>query len=165
MLVGLCVVHYVLSGEFPYERSGWARPLVAWTGDAEAKRRELEERKRQTDPVLYGMHDFETEELVLEFNPSWTMAGWTGIFSERIDELIRGGFKMVEQFCYHHDEQFSHARWRGRMRTCSGVGSGNLSPAEVQRFDAALGDLLRRKYPDPMVVEYRVWCVVVRKPT
>jgi SAM-dependent methyltransferase len=106
----------------------------------------------------------DTEELVLEFNPSWTMAGWSGIFSERIDELIRGGFEMVEQFCYHHDEEFSHARWRGRMRTCSGVGSGNLSPPEVQRFDEALAELLRSKYPDPMVVEYRIWCVVVRKP-
>jgi SAM-dependent methyltransferase len=106
----------------------------------------------------------DTEELVLEFNPSWTMAGWTGIFSERIDELIRGGFRLVEQFCYHHDEEFSHARWRGRMRTCSGVGSGNLSPSEVLRFDETLSDLLRSKYPEPMVVEYRVWCVVVRKP-
>jgi SAM-dependent methyltransferase len=107
-------------------------------------------------------HD--TEELVLKFNPSWTMAGWSGIFSERIDELIRGGFRMVEQFCYHHDEEFSHARWRGRMRTCSGVGSGNLSASEVQRFDEALSDMLRDKYADPMVVEHRVWSVVVRKP-
>jgi SAM-dependent methyltransferase len=106
----------------------------------------------------------DTEELVLEFNPSWTMAGWTGIFSERIDELIRGGFSLIEQFCYHHDEEFSHARWRGRMRTCSGVGSGNLSPFEVKQFDKELGHMLRKKYPDPMVVEYRVWCVIASKP-
>lgn len=106
----------------------------------------------------------DTEKLVLEFNPTWTMAGWTGIFSERIDELIRGGFEMVEQFCYHHDEKFSHARWRGRMRTCSGVGSGNLSPAEVQRFDRVLAEMLRERFPDPMVVEHRVWCLVVKKP-
>jgi SAM-dependent methyltransferase len=106
----------------------------------------------------------DTEELVLQFNPSWTMAGWTGIFSERIDELMRGGFKLVEQFCYHNDEEFSHARWRGRMRTCSGVGSGTLSPSEVRRFDAALSGLLRAKYPDPMVVVHRVWSVIARKP-
>jgi hypothetical protein len=93
------------------------------------------------------------------------MAGWSGIFSDRIDELIRGGFEMVEQFCYHHDEEFSHVRWRGRMRTCSGVGSGNLSPAEVRSFDDALTEMLRENYPDPMVVEYRVWSVVVRKPS
>jgi SAM-dependent methyltransferase len=106
----------------------------------------------------------ETEELILEFNPSWTMAGSTGVSPERIDEVIRGGFKRVEAFCYHHDEEFSHARWRGRMRTCNGVGSGGLAPSEVQHFDEALGRLLSRNYSDPMVVEHRVWCVVGRKP-
>jgi len=107
----------------------------------------------------------ETEDLILEFNPSWTMARSTGMFPERIDEVIHGGLRLVEEFCYHHDEEFSHARWRGRMRTCNGVGSGGLSPSEVLRFDHALSRLLSRKYFDPMVVEHRVWCVVARKPS
>jgi SAM-dependent methyltransferase len=107
----------------------------------------------------------ETEDLILEFNPSWPMAGWTGLFPERIDEVIRGGLDLVEQFCYHHDEEFSHARWRGRMRTCNGVGSGGISPTEVKRFDEALGCLLSSKYPDPTMVEHRIWCVVARKPS
>lgn len=106
----------------------------------------------------------ETEDLILEFNPSWTMAGSTGMFPEQVDEVIRGGFSLVEAFCYQQDEEFSHARWRGRMRTCNGVGSGGLSPSEVRRFDDALSRLLSGKYPDPMVVEHRVWCVVARKP-
>lgn len=106
----------------------------------------------------------ETEDLILQYNPSWTMAGSTGIFPEQADEVIRGGFRLVEAFCYDHDEEFSHARWRGRMRTCNGVGSGRLSPSEVLRFDGALDRLLIEKYPDPMVVEHRVWCVVARKP-
>ena len=105
----------------------------------------------------------ETEELILEFNPSWTMAGSTGIFPKLIEDVICGGFRLVEAFCYGHDEEFSHARWRGRMRTCNGVGSGDLSPSEVLRFDEALSRLLSRKYPDPVVVEHRVWCVVARK--
>jgi len=104
----------------------------------------------------------DTEALVLELNPSWTMAGASGVFPERIDEVIHGGFRLVEEFCYDHGEDFSHARWRGRMRTCNGVGSGGLSPSEVKRFDEALRRLLRDKYPDPMVVEHRVWCVVAR---
>jgi SAM-dependent methyltransferase len=106
----------------------------------------------------------ETEELILEFNPSWTMAGSTGNFPGQIDEVINGGFKLVEEFCYDHDEEFSHTRWRGRMRTSNGVGSGGLSPSEVLRFDEALKNLLSSKYPDPMVIEHRVWCVVARKP-
>jgi SAM-dependent methyltransferase len=106
----------------------------------------------------------ETEELILAFNPSWTMAGSTGLHPSRIDEVIRGGLGLVEAFCFDHDELFSHERWRGRMRTCNGVGSGELPPDEVVRFDAALAALLAAKYPDPMVVEHRVWCVVARKP-
>ncbi len=105
----------------------------------------------------------ETEDLVLEFNPSWNMAGSTGTAPERIDEVIHGGFEFVEAFCYHHEEQFSHARWRGRIRTCNGVGSSGLPPAEVARFDEALSHLLADKYPDPMLVTHRVWCVVGRK--
>jgi len=107
----------------------------------------------------------ETEALILQFNTSWSMAGSTGMYPERIDELIRGGFRLVEQFCYDHDEEFSHERWRGRMRTCNGVGSGGLPPDEVQRFDEALNELLRANYPDPMTVEHRVWCVVARCPS
>lgn len=107
----------------------------------------------------------DTEDLILEFNPSWTMAGWTGVFPEQIDEVIHGGFRLVEEFCYHHNEEFSHARWRGRMRTSNGVGSGGLSPSEVRRFDEALSRLLAGTYPDPMTVEHRLWCVVARKPS
>ncbi len=107
----------------------------------------------------------ETEELVMAFNPTWTRANSSGVFPELIDAVIHGGFSLIEQFCYQHDEEFSHTRWRGRMRTCNGVGSGGLSPAEVQRFDEALQDLLRSKYPDPMLVAHRVWCIVARKPS
>lgn len=105
----------------------------------------------------------DTEELILEFNPTWPMAGWTGVFPESIDEMIRGGFELVEQFCYQHDEEFSHDRWRGRIRTCNGVGSGGLPPTEVERFDEALEHLLLRNYPDPVLVPHRIWCVVGRK--
>lgn len=105
-----------------------------------------------------------TEELILEFNPGWEMSGWDGMFPELVDETIRGGFDLVEQFCYDHDEPFSHARWRGRIRTCNGVGSGGLSPAEVERFDEALGRLLESEFPEPLAIPHRVWGVVGRKP-
>jgi len=105
----------------------------------------------------------ETESLVLEFNPSWTFAGSTGVYPREIDDVVRGGLTFVEAFRYDHDEPFSHARWRGRMRTCNGVGSGGLPPAEVVRFDEALGHLLKQKFQDPMVVRHRVWCVMARK--
>lgn len=106
-----------------------------------------------------------SEDLIRKLNPTWPMGGSTGLFPELIDEVIRGGFTLLEQFCYDRGEEFSHVRWRGRMRTSNGVGAGALSPSEVQRFDEALTRLLRDNYPDPMVVEHRLWCVVARTPS
>jgi len=105
----------------------------------------------------------DTEALILEFNPEWPMAGSRGVYPDEIDDVIRGGFRLVEAFCYDEDEWFTHVEWRGRIRTCNGVGSGGISPEGVVRFDEKLAKLLSEKYPDPVVVEHRVWCVVARK--
>lgn len=81
-----------------------------------------------------------------------------------VDQLVvEGGYKLIEQFCYDHDQYFSHEDWRGRMKTCNGVGSGSLPESEVKKFDEELKELLRRKYPkEPLLVPHRVWGVVVR---
>ena len=105
-----------------------------------------------------------TEELVLRLNPGWTMAGWTGLFPHQIDQIIDGGLEFVESFCFDFVEPFSHARWRGRMRTCNGVGSGGMPPDEVERFDEALQALLTARFPEPLRIPHRVWCVVGRTP-
>jgi hypothetical protein len=91
------------------------------------------------------------------------MAGNKGVFPHLIDEVIKGGLELVEQFCYDHTEEFTHQRWRGRMRTCNGVGSGGLSPSDVQLFDEELDKLLKSKYPEPLFVEHRVWCVAAKR--
>ena len=107
-----------------------------------------------------------SEQLILEFNPQWTMAGWDGIYEKHIDRMQEQGMELVEQFCYDHDQPFTHESWRGRMRTCNGVGSGGMSDEQVTAFDAALAKLLVAEFPDePLLVDHRVWAVVVRKPT
>ena len=40
---------------------------------------------------------------------------------------------------------------------------GGLTPEAVVAFDEALESMLRRAFPEPLVVEHRVWSVVVRK--
>ncbi len=105
-----------------------------------------------------------TEELVLELNPSWTMAGWTGLFPHQIDQIIRGGMAFVESFCFDFVEPFSHERWRGRMRTCNGVGSGGMPTEQVGRFDERLQEMLAERFPEPLEIPHRVWCVVGREP-
>jgi SAM-dependent methyltransferase len=106
-----------------------------------------------------------TEALVLEHNPGWTMAGWDGVYPQHIDGIQQQGLELVEQFCYDHPQPFTHESWRGRMRTCNGVGSGVLTDDQVTVFDAALAEMLKREFPqEPLLIEHRVWAVIARKP-
>eukprot|EP01116_Phalansterium_solitarium_P022018 TRINITY_DN7112_c0_g1_i1.p1 TRINITY_DN7112_c0_g1~~TRINITY_DN7112_c0_g1_i1.p1 ORF type:complete len:286 (-),score=66.00 TRINITY_DN7112_c0_g1_i1:140-997(-) len=105
----------------------------------------------------------DTEALVLKFNPAWTMAGFDGLYPHQVNQVVAGGLEFVEQFSYDFDQAFTHESWRGRMRTCNGVGAGTLSDAEVSEFDRQLQDLLDLKYPEPLHVWHRVWAVVARQ--
>lgn len=106
-----------------------------------------------------------TEDLILTSNPGWTLAGKTGLYPEYIDQIIEGGFEFLEQFCYDHLQAFSHESWRGRIRTCNGVGSGGMPPETVEAFDQELSKLLKHDYPEkPLKIWHRVWAVIARKP-
>ena len=106
-----------------------------------------------------------TEDLILKFNPAWTLAGKSGLYPDYIDQLIEGGFEFIEQFCYDHLQEFTRESWRGRIRTCNGVGSGGMTPDTLHGFDLALDDMLKRAYPDePLKIWHRVWAVITRTP-
>jgi SAM-dependent methyltransferase len=97
-----------------------------------------------------------TEELVLRHNPEWPKAGWPGIHAEHLRALDRGGFTEVESFSYMVDVPFSHEAWRGRIRTCNGVGSA-LSSEQVERFDAELAEMLACDFPPNLLVPHRIF--------
>ncbi len=69
-------------------------------------------------------------------------------------EQHRPGFP--ESFSYIVDVPFSHDGWRGRMRTCGGVGS-SLGPEQVERFGTALVEMLAREIPGELSVLHRVF--------
>jgi SAM-dependent methyltransferase len=97
-----------------------------------------------------------TEDLILRHNPGWPKAGWGGVHPEHVEALDRGGYRHVESFSYTIDMPFTHEAWRGRVRTCNGVGSA-LNATEVERFDAELAELLAREFPDNIAVPHRVF--------
>ncbi|MBI3072243.1 MAG: methyltransferase domain-containing protein [Deltaproteobacteria bacterium] len=106
----------------------------------------------------------ETEALVLRWNPTWAMANHSGDYPELKGEIAAAGFANVVEFVYDHAQPFTHEAWRGRIRTCNGVGSGVLSDADVEAFDSDLEVLLQTKFPrEPLIVPHRVWAVVGRK--
>lgn len=96
-----------------------------------------------------------TEQLILEHNPSWDKAGWGGVHPEQVQALDVGGFEQVESFSYVIDVPFSHVGWRGRMRTCNGVGS-TLDTEQVEAFDADLAEVLSHRFPAKLSIPHRV---------
>lgn len=70
--------------------------------------------------------------------------------------LDTAGFTDVESFSYVTDVAFSHESWRGRIRTCNGVGSA-LPPDEVERFDTGLAALLELEFPAELSVPHRIF--------
>jgi ubiquinone/menaquinone biosynthesis C-methylase UbiE len=104
-----------------------------------------------------------TEELILKHNPGWTKAGWRGIHPEQVRALDESGFREVESFSYVAGVPFSHESWRGRIRTCNGVGAA-LSVEHVERFDTELADLLAREFPGELLVAHRVFATSGIKP-
>jgi len=105
-----------------------------------------------------------TEALILEHNPSWTMTGGTGIHAAWTLDAAEAGFIGLETFSFDVSVPFSHKAWRGRIRSCNGVGA-SLPDRAVAEFDAALADLLTRRFAEePLAVPHRVWALVARAP-
>jgi len=104
-----------------------------------------------------------SEKLVLEHNPGWPRAGWRGVHPEQVQALDVAGFRDVESFSYTVGLPFTHEEWRGRMRTCNGVGSA-LEPEQVERFDRDLAKLLAQEFPGELSVPHRVFATSGVKP-
>ncbi|MEN8041912.1 MAG: class I SAM-dependent methyltransferase [Actinomycetota bacterium] len=105
-----------------------------------------------------------TETLVLKHNPGWTLAGWRGVHPEHVRALDRGGFENVESFSYMVDVPFSHEAWRGRVRTCNGVGSA-LDSEQVEAFDGDMVSMLAEEFPGELTVPHRVFVASGTKPS
>ena len=112
---------------------------------------------------LPGTVALSTEDLILEHNPGWSQGGWRGVHPEHVEALDRGGFQQVESFSYVVDVSFSHEAWRGRVRTCNGVGSA-LNADEVERFDSELADLLASEFSGDLTVRHRVFAASGIRP-
>jgi SAM-dependent methyltransferase len=97
-----------------------------------------------------------TEDLILTHNPGWPKAGWRGVHPEHVQALDRGGFVGVESFSYTLEVPFTHDSWRGRMRTCNGVGSA-LTDSQVEHFDQDLASMLTEEFGQNLSVPHRIF--------
>jgi SAM-dependent methyltransferase len=95
-----------------------------------------------------------SEELVLEFNPDWGGADWSGELPAR-PGWAEGRFRVRLFFCYDEPIPFTRESWRGRMRACRGVGA-TLPAERVREFDRRHAELLERIAPPEFTVLHRI---------
>lgn len=105
-----------------------------------------------------------TEDLILKYNPTWPLAGGNGCHIKPLADLPAAGFIRLQQASFEHEQLFSHEAWRGRMRTCNGVGA-SLAADVVRAFDEDLCGMLVAEFPDPLSITHRVWFVWACKPS
>jgi hypothetical protein len=99
-----------------------------------------------------------TEELVLRHNPTWAWAGHDGRYPAFESDLVDAGFREPSMFEFDLPIRFTHEGWRGRIRACAGV---LTLPAEsIAAFDADLAGLLAERFPEPLLVEHRIFGIV-----
>ncbi|WP_119302911.1 class I SAM-dependent methyltransferase [Dongia deserti] len=104
-----------------------------------------------------------SEAIIQRYNPAWPYGGLDGMKPSFVRDLRTAGFQPIESFSVDFDIPYSHEGWRGRMRASAGV-SGSLSPDEVRAFDAELGAMLARDFPqDPLRVPHCLFAVMGRK--
>lgn len=99
----------------------------------------------------------DTEKLILEANPAWTMGGGTGLYPQWLADLSQAGFTELKTCSFDVVQPYSHEAWRGRIRASAGI-KASLDPAATDEFDVRLRAMLNANYPDdPLQVPHRVW--------
>ena len=103
-----------------------------------------------------------TERLILRFQPRWRHANSAGINGQVLRDFQSRGFGGIESFSFDRHYVFSHAEWRGFIRTTSAVGA-SLPPDRLAEFDREHATLLL-DWPEPMQIPHRLFAAIARKP-
>ncbi|HUJ75910.1 MAG TPA: class I SAM-dependent methyltransferase [bacterium] len=100
------------------------------------------------DPVAKA-----SEQLVLQFNPTFDRAAWHGRVRP-FPAWAEGLFTLQAMFWYDEAVPFTRDSWRGRLRASYPVAA--LGPEGVARFDQAHEELLQRIAPERFGVVHRI---------
>lgn len=91
-----------------------------------------------------------SEELVLQFNPDWSAADWSGVIPT-CPKWAGSHFAVKAMFQYDEPIAFTGESWCGRIRACRGIGA-ILSESDVAAFEKSHQELLGRTVPDSFTV-------------
>jgi 2-polyprenyl-3-methyl-5-hydroxy-6-metoxy-1,4-benzoquinol methylase len=98
-----------------------------------------------------------TEELILRYNPHWTGAGFQfQPETHTVPKWSLHDFHMTSFHTYRVSIEFTRESWRGRMRTCRGVGA-SLSQKEIEAFDKEHAQLLNTIAAEKFTIVHLIW--------
>ena len=105
----------------------------------------------------------EMEALVLRYNPDWTGEGFRPV-AYSFPDWARPYFALETVHTYKEKIVFDKDAWRGRIRTCRGIGA-SLPEERVRQFDREYGALLL-KYPgNTVAIRHQIQIEVYRLET
>lgn len=105
-----------------------------------------------------------TEELIVKYNPAWSMGGGTGLYPRWLTDLATAGFGSLQTFSFDLDVPYTPEAWTGRIRASAGVGA-SLPQPEVDAFSAELTAILHDRFPGEVLrIPHRAWSVAAVKP-
>jgi len=107
-----------------------------------------------------------SEALVLEYNPSWSGAGFTRPkFNNRgipsgfdIDTSL--GFEVDFSYSFDIPISFTREKWHGRIRACRGIGASSMTEKEIAAFDAEHIAFLEKQRASFKIMHSAVFCVL-----
>lgn len=102
-----------------------------------------------------------SEQLVLQYNPTWSGAGET-IHPISIPDCYNAQFELVYHEEYPLNVHFTRESWNGRMKACRGIGA-SLTEAEVAAWEREHMELLARIAPPEFDVSHYGTIVELKK--
>jgi ubiquinone/menaquinone biosynthesis C-methylase UbiE len=97
---------------------------------------------------------YNTEKLVLKFNPNWSGAGYKPK-EYTVPEWSKPFFTLKTFHTYKESIRFTGESWRGRIRACSGIGA-SLPEEKIRVFDNELNTLLSEKYESSFTILHQI---------
>ena len=103
-----------------------------------------------------------TEEMVLKYNPDWTGAH----FKRRKLQVADWSKELFEPrilLTYDARINFTRDTWRGRIRTCRGMGASSISHDAKQQFEREFKEYLETNVPETFTILHQV-CIEAYRP-
>ena len=102
----------------------------------------------------------EMEQLVLEYNPHWTGGGFKQ-FNYSFPLWAKEQFEIDTIHSYNENLHFTKDSWRGRIRTCRGLGA-SLTENEVNNFDSEYKSLLNKYNTNYLNIRHQIHVEIYR---